>query len=140
MPRTRTDAGSAARCKITGRRLCICVLCVRRKRLPDDLYFHAKGAKGAEILSIPLPPAGYSPLSQGENGPPQSPCRGRSQSQPTCAHTILNVPLRQVGRAKRRGWIVFIFPFSLFRSSSSSSSFSPVDVIFFVRFVSSAGV
>ena len=50
----------------------------------------------------PLPPTGYSPLSQGENGPPQSPCRGRSQSQPTCAHTILTVPLRQ---GARRGWI-----------------------------------
>ncbi len=114
----------------------LCPLC-EKKRLPDDLYFHAKGAKGAkflfpfllystlaleesqtslrqesaESLSTTSPLRGYSRLSQGENGPPQSPCRGRSHSQPTCVHTILTVPLRQVGRAKRRGGLFSPFRF-----------------------------
>ena len=92
--------------------------------------------RGRREFIHPLPPTGYSPLSQGENGPPQSPCRGRSQSQPTCAHTILTVPLRQGRRAKRRGWIVIVivivFARHRFRHRHrfrpSSSSFSSVNV------------
>ena len=69
----------------------------------------------------PLPPAGYSPLSQVENGPLNPPAGGRSQPQPTCAHTILTVPLRQGGRGakRRRGWMAFRFPFTLFPSAFS---------------------
>ncbi len=53
----------------------------------------------------PLPPMGYSHLSQG----------GRASYNRISPRQPI-APLRQVGRAKRRGWIVFTFPFSLFRS------------------------
>ena len=39
--------------------LYLCPLC-EKKRLPDDLYFHAKGAKGAEFL---FPFLSYSTLA-----------------------------------------------------------------------------
>ena len=94
----------------------------------SDLVFHAKSAKSAEFLFPflfhacaggvanfvttrerrefihPLPPAGYSPLSQGE-----------SQLQPGTGTHHTDCPSETGGRGakRRRGWIVFRFQLSV---------------------------